>query len=295
MSCYKPFLRLVTQPYRHFFLTPCGHCAGCNKDRVNLWSDRCMFESITNERASSFVTLTYNDEHLPKDKGVHYEDLRAFQLRLRKNLNRPYKYFFSSEYGESDNHRPHYHGLLFGFDCGDKGDMTALYNAWSPYNDPIGFFEVDYLTSGRIRYTLKYVCKEYGKEAQEYEKLGLPPLFHVMSKGIGKQWFLDHLESIRANKGYYIDGVLRPLPRYYADLLGTLYPESVRVARRQAKEREMMSKVMDLTGKRVSWSDSRSVAALGTLEVVDNMFAAPMKQLIAEQRELLAKSKKVIV
>lgn len=293
MACDSPFLRKIKMPYEHFVLTPCGHCPGCNKDRVNMWSDRCLFECLTNERASALVTLTYNDQHLPKDRGVHYEDVRAFNLRLRKNLGRSYKYWVSSEYG-SDGLRPHYHLILFGFDVGVSEDMKALYNAWSPYGQEYGFFEADYLTSGRIRYALKYVTKEYGKEAEEYASLGLPPLFHTMSKGIGKQWFLDNIESIRQNHGYYIDGVLRPLPRYYAELLDALYPDDVRFKRSLKQEREMAEKAFQKTEKKVSWLNMRDVASLGTPQEVNNLFARPMKILLAAHKEQIADSKKII-
>lgn len=58
-----------------------------------------------------------------------------------------------------------------------------------------------------------------GHLKNDYEKLGLKPLFHTMSKGIGRKFFFDNLEFISKHKGYYADGKLRPLPRYYADLL----------------------------------------------------------------------------
>lgn len=82
MACNKPFLRYVSA--RHNPLgydvaipTPCGHCAGCLRDYITSWSDRCTFEAQTQKRPSSFVTLTYNDDHLPFR-------WKRFQKRLRK-------------------------------------------------------------------------------------------------------------------------------------------------------------------------------------------------------------------
>lgn len=208
--------------FTQYFPTPCGHCSGCIKDKVNMWSDRCTFESMTTQLPSSFLTLTYNDWHLPKDKGVHLEDFQLFNDRLRHSGIPKYKYFVSSEYGLED-FRPHYHVMLFGFDWQDKKSYDALYQAWSPKSDEIGFFEVDYLTAGRIRYGLKYMSKEMSPDRQDdILKRGLPPLFHTMSKGIGRDWFFKNLNDIQSHNGYYNNGKLRPLPRYYQELLGLI-------------------------------------------------------------------------
>lgn len=278
----------MREPYQHLVLTPCGHCPGCQKDRVNMWSDRCMFEVMTNPRASSFVTLTYNDESLPPDKSVNRDDWVGFRMRLRKNLKRSYKYFMSSEYGESDNHRPHYHLLLFGFDCGVSDDMKALYNAWSPFGREKGFFTADYVTSGRIRYTLKYMAKEYGEEAQKYEELGLKPLFHAMSKGIGRDWFFAHAQELAVNHGYYVDGHLRPLPRYYEELLKAGFSDDLKVKRSLATSRSIMQQLFDRTGEKVALCSPRSLA---WIEDVEKYLASPVRELEAKHKELIRDSK----
>lgn len=97
MACNKPFLRYVSA--RHNPLgydvaipTPCGHCAGCLRDYIQSWSDRCTFEAQTQRRPSSFVTLTYNDEHLPFWRKCFKKGLRklqqAFALLSRLLLKR---------------------------------------------------------------------------------------------------------------------------------------------------------------------------------------------------------------
>lgn len=220
-ACNKPFLRLITRPYRKYVVTPCGHCAGCKRDILKMWSDRCTFEALTTKAPSSFVTLTYNDEHLPVDRSVSYDDFTAFRWRLRKNLKRPFKYYVSTEYGE-ERFRPHYHVMLFGLDPASS-DVLAVAKAWCPYNDEIGFFTMDYLNPSRIRYCLKYISKaDDAKLKAQYQSLGLKPLFHTMSKGIGRQYFFEHLSEIRRLNGYVSNGVIRPLPRYYEKLLSAV-------------------------------------------------------------------------
>lgn len=202
--------------------TPCGHCRGCLKDYIQSWSDRCTFESQTQSRPSALVTLTYNDNHLPSD-GVCYDDIRDFNKRFRYFLtksdsSRRYKFYLSSEYGLED-YRPHYHMMIFGFDPQSSYDMNALNNAWMKNRESIGFFQADFLTTGRIRYAMKYVHKELSPDQQDdILKRGLNPLFHTMSKGIGFDWFYKNLNHIIENQGYIVNGSVRPLNRYYSDL-----------------------------------------------------------------------------
>lgn len=228
MACNKPFLRLIRAShsktgYDYFMPTPCGHCRGCLKDYVQSWSDRCTFESQTCDRPSALVTLTYNDDSLPSDKSVHLEDIQNFNKRFRYYLTRScptrrVKMYCTSEYGSED-FRPHYHIILFGFDPQNSLDMSALYKAWSSKKNPIGFFTADYLNPARIRYAMKYVNKEFNADyCDDLDKRGLSPLFHTMSNGIGFDWFIQHIDHILAHKGYIVNGVIRPLNRYYQDL-----------------------------------------------------------------------------
>jgi hypothetical protein len=110
---------------------PCGRCIGCRIERTRQWAVRCVLESRYYKR-NCFITLTYDNEHLPKDKSVKKEDLRNFIKRLRKRLEKYYeiseegvpkkhkiKYFGCGEYGEHYS-RPHYHVAIFGYDFSDK-------------------------------------------------------------------------------------------------------------------------------------------------------------------------------
>lgn len=78
---------------------PCGHCIGCRLDYSRQWADRCLLE-MKQHKESYFVTLTYDDEHLPKNEYVDTEtgccgtvatlDKKAMQLflkRLRKIIS----------------------------------------------------------------------------------------------------------------------------------------------------------------------------------------------------------------
>lgn len=77
---------------------PCGQCVGCRMEYSRQWANRCMLELQYHDSAY-FVTLTYDDKHVPrsyyadKETGEAYTSLtlvkRDFQLfmkRLRKRF-----------------------------------------------------------------------------------------------------------------------------------------------------------------------------------------------------------------
>lgn len=202
MACNKPFLRYFnrgTDVYSAAVAVPvpCGRCAACRRDLVTMWSDRCTFEMQYHKDRSTFLTLTYKDDTLPSDNSVHQDDWNHFKDRLRKNLGRSTKYYMAAEYG-SLSYRPHYHAMLFGLDWQKKDVYEAIEKAWSKHGKSLGYISVDYLNPARVRYCLKYMEKENDPELlADYASRGLAPLFHFMSKGIGRQWFFRPQERNR--------------------------------------------------------------------------------------------------
>lgn len=116
-------------------VVPCGQCIGCRLDYSRQWANRMMCELEYHQNAY-FVTLTYNDGHLPisyyPDPGtgeafesmtLKPDDLKAFMKRLRRqqeyNGNDKHIAFFAcGEYG-GKNLRPHYHLILYDIDLPD--------------------------------------------------------------------------------------------------------------------------------------------------------------------------------
>lgn len=231
MACAKPFLRLLIRGTQRVYIpVPCGYCSCCRRDKISMWSDRLAFESFG--KPSTFLTLTYDDTHLPSDRSVHLEDWQDFHDRLRHKVPFKYKYFVTSEYG-SLNFRPHYHVCLINFDWKVRENYMAIDYAWRSR----GFYDCSTLNASRIRYCLKYMSKELrGYKQDEYVRLGLSPCFHTMSKGIGKDFFYENLDSLRQWHGYWRDGKIRPLPRYYADKLKILNDNDFSDYRKQTEK-----------------------------------------------------------
>lgn len=93
-------------------IVPCGRCAACRVRRTAEWAVRLYHELHYWDHAC-FVTLTYDDDHLPVDLSVHKDELVRYVRRLRYRLGRRIKYFACGEYGMQFD-RPHYHLLVFG-------------------------------------------------------------------------------------------------------------------------------------------------------------------------------------
>jgi len=74
-----------------------------------------MFHELEEYKQKAlFITLTYDDRHLPLHGSLEPRDLQLFWKRLRKRLNgRKVSYYAVGEYGEVTQ-RPHYHAILFG-------------------------------------------------------------------------------------------------------------------------------------------------------------------------------------
>lgn len=99
---------------------PCGHCQDCVRARRYNLVQRCEMESL--ERYPYFITLTYNNEHLPKyicpdGKVIAYadrENVKKMFKRIRRHetIDRNWRYIAVSERGSKGN-RPHHHILLF--------------------------------------------------------------------------------------------------------------------------------------------------------------------------------------
>ncbi len=98
---------------------PCGQCIGCRLERSRQWAMRCMHEAQLHEN-NCFITLTYDNTHLPSDGSLHYKDFQLFIKRLRKKFgNTRIRYYMAGEYGENFG-RPHFHACIFGHDFHDK-------------------------------------------------------------------------------------------------------------------------------------------------------------------------------
>lgn len=196
---------------------PCGQCMPCRIARRDAWALRLMHESLYWD-SCIFLTLTYDEDHKPKNGSLVPNDLTKFFKRLRKAIGkRKIKYFACGDYGDEKD-RPHYHVILFGLDFLSEEDRKIIKSCWDLCDwNQLGNKPFGNVTPSSIRYVLKYVeSKVVGKESKyAYDEYDILPTYAVMSKGIGKKWIEDNIEKVKKDLVCYATGRKYSIPRYY--------------------------------------------------------------------------------
>lgn len=224
MECSSPIERdRVIKGTRYKYKHRCGQCMGCRITIKQEKTLRILLESMTYPN-NIFVTLTYNDEHLPHDLSVSKEHLRNFIKRLRRYSGKKFKYFAVAEYGDKEK-RPHYHLIIFGWCALLQYNVDMIQKAWTLKKQPIGFIQVDNMEVGAAAYVSGYITKKLTTEKaiNETELKGRTPEFTSQSGGIGKS-FVKHLinNMVTRNLNFIgedykylrIHGMVLPLDNY---------------------------------------------------------------------------------
>lgn len=216
-----------------FIILPCGQCVGCRLERSRSWAIRCSLEKQLH-KDSCFLTLTYDDEHLPRDYSLHKEHLTNFFKRLRFNESIKFRYFACGEYGDLYS-RPHYHVILFGYRPDDlvpvgqsMGNILytspKILKAWQNQ----GYVSLGEVTFESCAYTARYIMKKItGDKAEEYYH-GREPEYVVMSRrpGIAHDWLLKYDGDVYPNDYVVVRGDIKTKPpRYFDNLYAQLYGE----------------------------------------------------------------------
>lgn len=218
-------------------LIPCQHCWACQLKYSAEWASRLTWESNYHEH-KYFITLTYDEEHLPIYESFKYidedgdvtkyendgtwngtlqpEHVTRFIKSLRKRYERQgitgIKYFYCGEYGE-ETHRPHYHMILFGAPL----DINQFYDfhvdskhkklhwkskeveeLWS--YGMIDLAEVEWNCCAYVaRYCMKKIDQE--NDARVYAEAGKIKEFIRMSRrpGIGMRYYEENKDKIYEN------------------------------------------------------------------------------------------------
>lgn len=225
---------------------PCGQCIGCRLDHSRQWALRCLHEAKEHE-SNCFLTLTYDDDHLPLDHSLNKTHFQSFMKHLRHAVSpTKIRFFHCGEYGEKLS-RPHYHALIFGYDFPDKvllkQGKNPLYT--SPELSKIwkrGFSTIGEVTFDSAAYVARYATKKInGKGKTDHywyddretgETFPLQQEYITMSRnpGIGDNWYekykadvfpSDMVVTLRDGKSY-----INSAPRYYAEKYKEEDPEA---------------------------------------------------------------------
>lgn len=232
---------------------PCGKCIGCKLAYSKSWAIRCMHEAQMHDQ-NSFVTLTYDEDHLPADGNLRLEDFQLFMKRLRKRFGKC-RFFHAGEYGGRFG-RPHYHAILFGLDFPDKVLKTQrngyrffasaeLERLW-----PFGFHSIGDVTVASASYVARYCVKkatDRNIESFTDEVSGLRywvdsssgelrrPEYTTMSRrpGIGLEWYRKFKSDVYPSDSVVLEGFESKPPRFYDNQLDKEDPDLLEELKRK--------------------------------------------------------------
>ena len=216
-----------------YFGLPCGKCIGCRLERSRQWAMRLMHESELHDY-NCFLTLTYDDVHLPENGSLNKKHFQDFMKRLRfKYSDIPIRFYHCGEYGEQLG-RPHYHALLFGFDFPDKeysftspsGEdqyvSEILNKVWEKGNCTIGD-----VTFESAAYVARYCTKLITGDAAEAHYQGKQREYATMSRrpGIARGWYDQFKKDAYPSDFLIVRGAKCKPPRYYDSRFSDEFPD----------------------------------------------------------------------
>ena len=255
MACYKPLKGYKSPSGKIVFdrkgsigrlaECPCGQCIGCRLDYAQEWAIRCLHESETHS-ANSFITLTYDTEHLPHNGSLDKTHFQKFIKRFRERISpQKIRFYHCGEYGPKYS-RPHYHSLIFGYDFPDKSlwsygqgkdplyRSALLESLWDKGHSSIG--NVTYASAGYCaRYTIKKVrgqalqTRDPETDLLPYQKfseltgevIDLEPEYATMSRnpGIARDWYEKYKSDVFPDDFCVYKGRKVRTPNYYRRIL----------------------------------------------------------------------------
>lgn len=217
----------------------CGRCQGCRLRRASDWELRVTHEAAT-WRENCFLTLTYDERHLPPGGTLRHEDFQKFMKRLRKQATKTdpigVRYYMCGEYGTEEG-RPHYHVCLFNKDFNDrklKGKSASghLYYESAELNKlwPLGIATVQDLVPETASYATRYIMsKLMGDDADNYEWAGIEPEYNAMSlkPAIGAYWLEKYKADIYTHDYTIQRGKKRTPPKFYDQIMKGENPDLI--------------------------------------------------------------------
>jgi len=231
---------------------------------------------------NSFITLTYDRDHLPQGGTLikkHYQD---FMKRTRKrHTGRNIKYFHCGEYGD-ENRRPHYHAILFGLAFPDQvfyktsKDGSLLYQSeelqklW-----PFGFSTVGEVTFESAAYVARYAMKKltfYGEDAYEHIDLDTGEVTRLqheyttrsLKPAIGKLWLKEFKDEVYSSDSVTMRGREMKPPKYYDRCLEVQDIDAY-TAIKEARKKQALLHGQDSTTRRLRDREIVKLAQISTL------------------------------
>ena len=236
---------------------PCGQCIGCRLERSRQWAVRCVHEAQMHED-NCFVTLTYDDEHLPYGETLHRPDFQKFMKRLIKNSGVKIRLFYCGEYG-GETFRPHYHACLFGWRPSDP-ELFSVNNGFQLFTSKIlsknwklGHASFGELTFETAAYTARYCTKKItGKAAKAHYEWVDPDTGEIIDRvpefsgqslkpGIGATWLEQFGHDTYSKDEVILQGKAMKPPRFYDNTFAKIEETIVEMVKQERIDKHLSS------------------------------------------------------
>lgn len=317
MSCFKPLTgwyskfknpsgkrsivfnsREALDPY-HSLSIPCGQCIGCRLEKSRQWAIRCSLESQLYQN-SYFLTLTYDDEHLPKSGSLVPDDLQKFLKRLRRYVeyhgsDKKIRFFACGEYGDNFL-RPHYHAIIFNLDISDLKRFSTSFSGDIYYTSETinqiwknGYVIIGEVTFESCAYVARYVTKKMTGSQADFYYEGRQPEFVRMSRrpGIGSDW-LDQYKSDVYPHDYIVirDGIKVKPPKYFDKLFESIAPDEMSMIKslRSVSGYESLLKDLKLRDLPVYQRGNNFHSARDINQMTNEFFILPIKEAVQKAK-----------
>lgn len=239
---------------QEIFPIACKSCVGCRLYYSQDWGIRCTHEAQMHED-NMFLTITYNEDHLPQNGTLVKKDMQNFfnylgKFLRRKGLPSKFRYLYCGEYGDK-NQRPHYHAIIFGIDMPDKevhknsrGHLLytseMLSQVWGK-----GYVYIGSVSYQSACYVSRYALKKInGPQSQEHYAVldddgvvitqkpkefahtsNKKPHKEAIGGGLGTLWFEEFNQYVYPIDRITMNGKEMTPPVYYDKLLKRFNPE----------------------------------------------------------------------
>lgn len=203
---------------------------------------------------SCFITLTYDDAHLPPGLTLVKRDWQLFMKRLRERMGVPIRFFMCGEYGELRG-RPHYHALLFGVDFEDKRPWSKSESGETLFRSAtletvwqLGFCLIGSVTFQSAAYVARYVMKkELGSSAGSHRSILDVTTGEIVTRahefslrslkpGIGRSWLNKFSADVFPHGSVVVRGSETTVPRYYLKIFSLQDPKGFEDLRKRRLE-----------------------------------------------------------
>jgi len=184
---------------------------------------------------NTFITLTYEDEHIKTSSEALRDDIQKFFKRFRKSVKKKIRYIYSVEYG-SQTLRPHFHAIIFNHDFREQQLVRKTKKGYPLFTSPelhklwkYGHHSIGEANVKTAYYIASYALKKHSAVNEETGEIVSDYMRCSKRPAIGLNYLLKNKKQLVQSE--------TPLPRYYLKKLKEIDEQLYRTYEDRSKEK----------------------------------------------------------